>query len=425
MVTTSDLRAGDASEITRTVGTSQVELRAREKFMPFALPTIGDSEIAEVVASLESGWITTGPKVKQFEEAFADYVGTENAIAVSSCTAALHLSLLAHGVSKGDEVIVPTLTFCSTANVVEHLGARPVFVDVGDDFNVTPQAIREAITDRTKAIMPVHFASQAVDLREIYAIALEHDLVVVEDAAHAIGSSYEGVRIGADELQDDFPGLRRTVAFSFYATKNLTTGEGGMVVTNDDEVAADVRMLSLHGMSRDAWKRYTSAGSWYYEVVTPGFKANMTDMQAALGLHQLARLDGFAETRREQAAQYDVAFRDVPEVRIPQRIDGRDHIFHLYVIRLQLDQLSIDRGEFIDRLRAYNVGTSVHFIPVHMHPYYSETYGYSPQDLPHAAQIFDEIISIPLYPQLTPEDINYVADAVKAVIEEHRTLEAE
>lgn len=397
------------------------ESTVRESFLPFALPAVGDEEIAEAVASLKSGWITTGPKVKQFETDLAKYVGASHAVAVNSCTAGLHLSLIAAGVTRGDEVILSTVTFCSAANVVVHLGARPVLIDIGPDFNIEPETIRNAITPRTKAIMPVHFASQPCDLEEIYAIADEHDLAVIEDAAHAIGSAYRDKMIGADALQETYPNLKRTTVFSFYATKNMTTGEGGMVTTNNEEMAAEIRLLTLHGMSKDAWKRYSSAGSWYYEVVAPGYKYNMTDIQAALGIHQLQRLDGFCEVRQHQARLYDEAFASVPEIETPIYHADRTHIYHLYVLRLNLEQLTIDRAQFIDLLKEKNIGTSVHFIPVHMHPYYSETYGYQRGDLPNAESIFESIVSIPLYPRMTDEDVQDVINAVKEIIAMHRS----
>lgn len=395
-------------------------LTPRADFLPFALPTIGEAEIKEVVASLESGWVTTGPRVKQFEDAVARYVNASHAAAVSSCTAGLHLSLLALGVGPGDEVIVPTLTFCSTANVVEHLGARPVLVDVGPDFNTARAAIEGALTERTRAVIPVHFAGQPVDLVDIYAVAHANDIAVVEDGAHVIGASYQGLKVGSDELAADFPGLRRAVVFSFYATKNITTGEGGMVVTDDPETAARIRTLSLHGMSRDAWKRYAASGSWYYEVVTPGFKANMTDIQAAIGLGQLERLDGFLETRRHLAGIYDEAFAEIPEIIAPLRRPGRDHVFHIYVARLQTHDLAIDRAQFIEALRDLNIGTSVHFIPVHLHPYYRDTYGYQPSEFPSAGQLYEQIVSLPLYPRMSVEDVRYVAAAVAQTIASNR-----
>jgi dTDP-4-amino-4,6-dideoxygalactose transaminase len=389
----------------------------RSVFIPFARPTIDKPELEEVLDALQSGWISTGPKVKQFEADIADHVGAANAVAVSSCTDGLHLSLRALGIGPGDEVIVPTLTFCSSANVVEHVGARPVLADVGDDFNVTADSLAAAITDRTRAIMPVHFAGQSVDLDSIYRLAVDHDLAVVEDAAHAIGSSYGPHRIGADALTNAFPGLRRAVVFSFYATKNMTTGEGGMVVTDDAELASQLRLLGLHGMSTDAWKRYTKAGSWAYEVVVPGFKANMTDIQAALGIHQLQRLDRFIETRSRLADLYDQAFTDLPGVDVPIRLGGRSHTFHLYVLRLRVDELTIDRDQFIDRLADHGVGTSVHFRPVHMHRYYAETYGYQPSDLPNAARLFEQIVSIPIYPTLSEGDLARVVTAVESSLE--------
>lgn len=387
----------------------------RERFLPFALPQIGDDEIAEVVDSLRSGWITTGPKVKRFEADLAAYVGSAHAIAVSSCTAGLHIALTALGIGPGDEVIVPTLTFCATANVVVHLGARPVLVDVGADGNVTPEAIRAAITPRTRAIVPVHFAGQACDLRAIYEVAIQHGLAVVEDAAHAIGSTYHGQRIGADTLA---PGeLRRVTVFSFYATKNMTTGEGGMITTADIDLAERMRLLSLHGMSRDAWKRYSSAGSWYYEVVAAGYKDNMTDLQAALGIHQLHRLDAFIATRQHYAAIYDAALSSVPGIRTLARHQDRNHVYHLYVIQVDPTVTGIERGAFIDALRARQIGTSVHFIPVHMHPFYAHHYHYQRGDLPMAEAIYDQSVSLPLYPLMSENDLEDVIAAIIDVVQ--------
>lgn len=388
--------------------------RMRDHFLPFSLPLIGEEEIDEVVDSLRSGWITTGPKVKRFEEDFARYIGARHALAVNSCTAGLHIALTALGIGAGDEVIVPTLTFCATANVVVHLGARPVLVDVGEDLNVTPEAIEAAITPRTRAIMPVHYGGQPCDLTAIYSIAARHGLPVVEDAAHAVGAAYRGHKIGSDALAG---GTARVItAFSFYPTKNMTTGEGGMITTADDALAERMRLLSLHGLSRDAWKRYTSAGSWYYEVVAAGYKDNMTDIQAALGIHQLQRLDGFIATRQRYARLYDEAFGSLPEVQTPIVRPGRTHIYHLYPIRLALERLTIDRAQFIDKLRALNIGCSVHFVPVHLHPFYRDTFGYRRGDLPVAEGIYDRLVSLPLFPRMTEQDVQHVADAVSAVV---------
>ncbi len=421
----------------------------RETFLPFSLPTIGEEEIAEVADSLRFGWITTGPKTKRFEEQFREYIGAKHAIAVNSCTAGLHIALTALGIGPGDEVIVPTLTFCSTANVVVHLGARPVLVDVGDDFNVTPEAIEQAITPKTKAIIPVHYGGQPCDLEAIYAIAARYNLTIIEDAAHAVGATYHGHKIGSDTLSNEVreqgsllrqedketkgqgkkeqkgaPQLRSKLkvvtVFSFYATKNMTTGEGGMITTADDELAERMRLLSLHGMSRDAWKRYTSAGSWYYEVVAAGYKYNMTDIQAALGIHQLRKLDGFILTRQRYARLYDQAFASLPEIETPITHSDRNHIYHLYVIRLDLERLTIDRAQFIEELKALNIGTSVHFIPVHLHPFYRETFGYQRGDCPVAERIYERIISLPLFPRMTNADALDVIQAVSHLIGRYR-----
>ena len=393
---------------------------AREKFLPYALPSIGEAEIAEVVDSLRSGWITMGPKVKRFEADFAAYVAAPHAVAVNSCTAGLQIALHALGIGAGDEVIVPTITFCATANVVVQLGAKPVLVDVGDDLNIDPDAAAAAITSRTRAIMPVHYGGQACDLERIYALAARHDLAVVEDAAHAVGTELAGRRIGgAFDDRYQRPPARATV-FSFYATKNLATGEGGMMTMDDQALADRCRRLALHGMSRDAWQRYTSAGSWYYEVVEPGYKQNMTDIQAALGIHQLRRLEELTRTRQRYADLYDEAFADLPEVRVPVRLPDRRHTFHLYPVRFALDRLRIDRDAIIQALTRCNIGTSVHFIPVHLHPYYRDTYGYTRGDVPTAERIYDEMVSLPLYPAMSEEDVESVHRAVRAVVEQAR-----
>lgn len=384
----------------------------RDSFLPYCLPLIGEEEISEVADSLRSGWVTTGPKVKRFEQEFAAYVGAKHALAVNSCTAALHTSLAALGVQPGDEVIVPTLTFCATANVVVHLGARPVIVDVDRNFHISTEAIRRAIGPRTKAIVPVHYAGQACSLREILAIADSNGIPVVEDAAHAAGAEFDGRKIGSHG---------RTVCFSFYATKNITTGEGGIVTTNDDTLAERLRTLSLHGMSHDAWMRYSQAGSWYYEVLEPGYKYNMTDIQAALGIHQLQRLDGFIQHRQQIAAMYDEGFSDLSEILLPPRLPYRNHTFHLYPIRLQAGRLQVSRSEFIEELRARNIGTSVHFIPLHRHPFYRDRYGYRLEQFPVAEAIYQNLLSLPLYPKMTDRDVDDVIGAVRDTVAAHRT----
>lgn len=392
----------------------------RETFLPFAQPAIGAAEIAEVVDTLQSGWVTTGPKVKRFEAEFAEYIGSQHCTATSSCTGALHIALTALDVGPGSEVIVPTMTFCSSANVVVHLGATPVLVDVGADFNVTPDAIEAAITSRTKAIMVVHYGGQSCDLDAIYDLAARYDLPVVEDAAHAAGSIYHGHKIGSDALLPDGLPVPRVSTFSFYATKNMTTGEGGMLATSDDALADRMRLLTLHGLNRDAWKRYSSAGSWYYEVTVPGYKANMTDVQAAMGIHQLRQLDGFIATRQRYANLYDEAFADIPEIGTPITRPDRSHTYHLYPIRLDLERLSIDRAQFIEELKACGIGTSVHFIPVHIHPFYQNCFGYRRGDFPSAEALYERIVSLPLYPRMSEADLDDVVRAVRYLVAIHR-----
>lgn len=394
----------------------------RETFLPYALPLIGEEEINEVADSLRSGWVTTGPKVKQFEQEVQEYVNCAHAIAVNSCTAGLHIALTALGVGPGDEVILPSFTFCATANVVVHRGARPVLVDIKDDYNISPEAVEAAITPKTKAIMPVHYGGMACDLQEIYEIAARHHLAVVEDGAHAIGIHYRGMKVGSDDLtrQEWHEGVLSAVVYSFYATKNMTTGEGGMIATSHEDLANHMRVLTLHGMSRDAWKRYTSAGSWYYEVVDAGYKYNMTDIQAALGIHQLRRLDEFIQRRRQYARMYDEGLADLPEIKTPIAHEDRSHAYHLYVIQIDPERLTLDRARFIEKLKAYNIGTSVHYIPVHLHPFYQKTFGYSRGDLPKTEACYDRIISLPLYPKMTEADVAYVVDAVREIVINHR-----
>jgi dTDP-4-amino-4,6-dideoxygalactose transaminase len=393
--------------LTTTRPQPDVAAPLRAEFLPFALPDIGEEEIDEVVRTLRSGWITTGPRTKEFEQRFAEYVGASHAIAVSSCTAALHIALAAAGVGQGDEVITSPLTFCSTANVVAHLGATPVFADICDDYNIDPAQIKRRITERTKAIIPVHHSGQPCRMDEIHDIAWRYGLKVIEDAAHAAGATYRGRKVGV---------LSDVTAFSFYAIKNMTTAEGGMITTEDAELAEVMRLLSLHGISKDAWKRYTASGSWYYEVLYPGYKCNMTDIQASLGIHQLARLEGFIETRRRYARLYDEAFAEMPEIRTPCVNPDVGHAWHLYVIQLDLERLTIDRAGFIEALRAENVGTSVHFIPVHLHPFYRQRFGCKLGDYPNAERIYAGIVSLPLYPKMSENDVLDVVAAVRRVV---------
>lgn len=384
----------------------------RNGFLPYCLPDIGEHEIQSVIETLRSGWITTGPKVKEFEEAFRRYTGAAHAVAVSSCTAALHLSLAALGIGPGDEVLVPTLTFCATANVVVHLGARPVLVDVDRHGLFDPELAEAAITQRTKAIIPVHYAGQPCEMDRIEAFASRYGLHVIEDAAHAVGASYQGRKIGVHST---------AVAFSFYATKNMTTGEGGMVTTSDGSLAERIRCLALHGMSRDAWRRYSQAGHWYYEVLEPGYKYNMTDLQAALGLPQLDRLDAFIDRRRQIARRYEEAFRELEALEIPVELPGRTHVYHLYPVRICDGALSLSRAEFIEELKRAGIGSGVHFIPLHRHPYYRKTFGYLPEEFPSAERLYRGLVSLPLYPRMKEEDVEDVIRAVLSIVRRSRT----
>jgi dTDP-4-amino-4,6-dideoxygalactose transaminase len=384
----------------------------REEFLPAFSPYLAEDEWNEVLDTLQSGWITMGPKTKRFEELFAEYVGSRHAIAVSSCTAGLHLALVVGGIGPGDEVITTPLTFCSTANVVVHQGAVPILADVRlDTLNIDPAEITGKITSLTKAIIPVHLGGQPCEMDEIRAIAEQHDLLVIEDAAHATGAKYKGGMIGT---------ISDVTVFSFYAIKNLTTGEGGMITTGEDELAERMRTLRLHGISTDAWKRYSAQGSWYYEVLFPGYKYNMTDIQASLGIHQLARQEKFLEVRQRYAKIYSDALEDLPEIITPVVKDHVRHAWHLYIIRLDLERLTIDRGQFIEALRRENVGTSVHFIPLHLHPYYRERYGFKKGDFPVAESLYEGIVSLPLYPKMSVKDVEDVITAVRKVVAESR-----
>lgn len=386
--------------------------------IPFAVPVIGEEEIREVVDSLRSGWITTGPKVQQFQEAFSEYVDSEHAVAVNSCTAGLHLALEICGVGRGDEVIVPTLTFCSTANVVLHLGADPVLVDVQPDGNVGAEEVEKAITEKTKAIMPVHYAGQPFDLEAIYRVARDHGLHVIEDAAHAVGASYRGHKIGSDALGPSWledSDLHSLVVFSFYATKNMTTTEGGMITTRSDEIAGRLQQLLLHGMTKDAWKRYSDKGSWYYEVTEAGYKYNMTDVQAAIGIHQLERLDEFTRIRRRLASTYREALQGTRGLRLPTEASDRHHVYHLYPVVIEADDRRIDRDELIEQLERRDIGASVHFIPLHLHPVHRER-GYGPGDFPVAEKFYAGEVSLPMHPRLADEDAVRVGQTVKQLL---------
>lgn len=384
----------------------------RKEFLTYGLPLIEEDDIAAVVDSLKSNWITKGPKTHEFEERFAEYIGVKYAIAVNSCTAGLHLALVAAGISAGDEVITTPMTFASSANVIIHTGATPVFADIDPvTMNIDVNEIRKKITPRTKAIIPVHIAGHPCEMDEIMDLAREHNLFVLEDAAHAVYTKYKGQLIGS---------IGNATAFSFYATKNLATGEGGMVTTNDEALANKIRIMSSHGMSRNAWNRYSASGSWYYEILHPGFKYNMTDIQAALGMTQLEKLERMQGIREEIAQRFNEEFGKMPELEIPPEKDYARHAWHLYILKLNPEKLTIDRTEFIEELKKEQIGTSVHFIPVPMHPYYRDTFNYKKGDFPQAETTFERIISLPLYPKMTKQDTEDVIEAVKGIVERFR-----
>jgi perosamine synthetase len=384
----------------------------RTQYLPFHLPDIAEDEIQSVIETLRSGWLTTGPKVRQLEEDFARYVGSSYAVAVNSGTAALHLALEAAGVTADDEVILPTMTFAATGEVVRYLNATPVLVDCHEDtLNIDPGHLEQALTPQTKAIIPVHFAGHPCEMNKILEIAKTHKLTVIEDAAHALPTRFQGMMVGT---------IGDISCFSFYATKTITTGEGGIATTENREWAERMRMMSLHGISKDAWKRYSAEGSWYYEILAPGYKYNMTDIAASIGVEQLKKCDQFWQRRQQYATLYNEAFRDVPEVTIPPVVEGGQHAWHLYVIQLQLERLRIDRNTFIELLKQRHIGTSVHFIPLHLHPYYRRNFGYRPTDFPHASAVFERTVSLPIYPKMTESDVAYVSDVVRTLVKQHR-----
>lgn len=382
----------------------------RKMFLPYCLPDITDDEINETVNTLKSGWLAKGPRTIEFEQSFADYVGAKYAVGMNSCTAALHIALLAAGIGPGDEVITTPMTFAASANTIIHTGAIPVFADIDPVTGcIDPDEIVKKISSRTKAVVPVHYSGQACDLDRIYEIADKYGLFVSEDAAHAIYTRYKGNLIGYNP--------KGAVSFSFYATKNLCTGEGGMLVTNDEKIADKARVLVTHGMSKNAWGRYAKGGTWRYDIEEPGYKYNMFDLQAALGLIQLSRLEYMQKRRERIASIYNEAFKDTPALNIPKISPyTTTHAWHLYILQIVLENLEIDRDQFIIELSKRNVGNSVHFIPVHLMSAYRRKYGYHEGDFPKTEKLFERIVSLPLYSTMTVEDAEYVIVAVKDIV---------
>jgi dTDP-4-amino-4,6-dideoxygalactose transaminase len=385
----------------------------RTEFLPFSTPTLDDEEINEVVDSLRSGWITTGPKVKRFEEAFRAYVGAPFAVPLSSATAGLHLTLLALKIKDGDEIITTPMTFASTVSMILLCGGKPVLVDIEPGtLNIDATKIREKISSRTRAIIPVHFAGQSCDMDPIFALAKEYNLTVIEDAAHAAGTEYKGRRIGS---------LDSISIFSFHPNKNITTGEGGMVCTSDESLAEEVSLLKFHGMNREAWKRFAPSGTPNYDIVLPGFKYNMMDIQAAIGIHQLPKLDDFINRRKEIAEFYNEAFSDVPELALPALAPYEQrHAWHLYTPLVRIEKLTVDRDRFMTELKSHNIGTGLHYKAIHHHAWYRENMPQPADSLPNADYASDRILSLPLFPKMTMDDALDVVTAVKSVIERNR-----
>jgi len=380
----------------------------RKNYLVFGEPLIEEAEIEEVVKCMRSSWLGTGPKVLAFEKLVADYKGVKHAIAVNSCSAGLHLSCLALNLKPGDEVIVPAMTFCATINSVIHAGAKPVLVDVEPDtFNMNPEEVRKKISIKTKAILPVHFAGRACSMSELSALAVEHDLRIIEDCAHAIETEYQGQKAGT---------IGDCGVLSFYSTKNIVTGEGGMLLTNNEEVATRVRKLALHGMSQDAWKRFSDDGYKHYEVEEVGYKYNMMDLQAAIGIHQISRVDSYWQHRMTVWQKYNAAFADLP-VRLPAKFEPKSrHALHLYTLIIDESKSKVTRDQFMTALHRRNIGTGVHYRAISGYPVYQRRFGWRPEDYPVADAIGRGTVSIPLSAKLSDEDVADVITAVREVL---------
>jgi len=382
------------------------------KWIPFHKPCFDEDEINEVVDSLRSGWITTGPKTAQFEKDFAGFLGAKYAVALNSGTAALHLALNGIDLKEGDEVITVPFTFVATSEAILYCRAKPVYVDCDPrSFNIIAEKIEEKITKRTKAILPVHFGGQACEMDMIMKVAREHGLKVIEDAAHSFPAKYKGRMVGT---------IGDITCFSFYATKTLSTGEGGMFVTNNEEYAQRAKMLSLHGISKDAWNRHGKEGSWHYDVIELGRKYNLSDLQASIGIHQLKKANKFLAQRQEIAKAYHQAFDDFDLLEKPYARNFEEHAWHLYVIKLNLEKLGISRDQFMEKMKGEGIGTGVHFIPLHKHPYYKEKFGFKGEEFPNADFCYERIVSLPIYPGMTDDEVACVSEKVIKILEKNR-----
>ena len=384
----------------------------RSEFLPFSQPAINQDDIDGVVEVLKSGWITTGPKTAAFEEAFCDYLGADYSVSLTSATAGMHLVLLTMGLNPGDEVVTPSMTWGSTINLLTLLGAKPVFADIDRrTLMVTPESIKKVLTDKTRAIIPVHFAGAPVDLDPIREIASERDIILIEDAAHGLGTRYKGELIGKTG----------TAVFSFHPIKNITTGEGGMVVSDNQDIAEKVRILKFHGLAKDAWQRYSREGKSQVEIIAPGFKYNMTDIQSSLGLTQLARVEELNDWRGELSALYDRLLADISGIsHIQSPSYPHKNSYHLYIVILDIEQLTITRDDFVDELKKKNIGTGIHFRPVHTQEYYRETAGFQRGSLPETEWVGDRLFSLPLFPTMTEQDVEDVVEAIRETLEEVR-----
>lgn len=382
------------------------------EILPFHQSSIGDEEVKEIVQTLNSGWLTTGPKTKLFEKAFADYIGCKHAIGLNSCTAALHLSVVVSGISSGDEVITSPITFPATTNVIVHQNAKPVFVDIEPEtLNINCSEIESKINDKTKAILPVHFAGHPCDMDTIMSLAQKHNLPVIEDAAHAVESKYHGKKIG---------NIGNFTAFSFYATKNITTGEGGMLTTNDDKLADKLRILSLHGISKNAWKRYGKDGFQHWELLMPGYKYNMFDIQASLGIHQIKKVESFLSRRVQIVKKYNESFEKIEEIQLLKPKSNIKHAHHLYIIVIKTENLKVSRDEVLSEIQKKGIGVAVHFRSLHLQPFFKQHFNYKKGMFPQAEYLSDRVISLPLYPKMTDEDVSRVIETVIDVLRSFR-----
>lgn len=387
-------------------------MKKNRRYIPLSQPCIGKEEINAAIEALKSGWITLGPKTALFEDQIKDFIGTKYAVALSSATAGLHLALLAAGIGKSDEVIAPVFTFAATINPIIHVGAKPILIDcTKDTFNIDISQIEKNITHKTRAIVPMHYAGQSVDMDKITNIARKYNLVVIEDAAHAIGTTYKKKKIGS---------ISDMTVFSFHPIKNITTGDGGMVLTNNEEFDKKLRLLRLHGMNKEAWRRFDKSGSWFYEITIPGYKYNMTDLSAVIGIEQFKKLSLFINLRRKYVQIYNNLLKNTSEITIPYFDDFQGHAWNLYSILIDCNQLNISRNEIIEKLKDYNIGSSVYWTPIHEHPFYKKTFKLTKQMFPNASWVYERILSLPLSPSMTEKEVEYVGKVLVDLVSQNR-----